>query len=54
MYLKVGFQAHQRGIGYFAVIMKVILLFCILCNIDEGNFVFPIFMFKYDIFLSSY
>jgi hypothetical protein len=47
IYLKMGFQAHQQAIE---VIKKVILVFCILCNIDEGRFVFFIFVFKCDIF----
>jgi hypothetical protein len=50
IYLKVGFQAHQQAIDYLEVTKKVILLFCILCNIDKGHFVFTIFVFKYDIF----
>jgi hypothetical protein len=50
IYLKVGFQAHQQSIDHLEVIKKVILLFCILCNIDEGHSVFSSFVFKYDIF----
>jgi hypothetical protein len=50
IYLKVGFQAHRQAIDYLEVIKKLILLFCILCNIDEGHLVFSSFVFKYDIF----
>jgi hypothetical protein len=50
IYLKVVFQAHRQAIDYLEVIKNLILLFFILCNTDEGHFVFSTFVFKYDIF----